>query len=160
MLVIHVGQAFPDILDHCLKTLRALLEVNVNFETSCYGRDCHRFVQQKATTPFEYALCYDRFDGAHFLTDDVGVNIRSIRRICRERGIEAPTSPRERQPGESAERAELLSLFRKASSPWSLRSLSRSTIRHELGMRIKDINTIGLPNRMIDYITFNYDYAS
>ena len=156
----------PYVKDRCLETLRAMLEVNVNFETPCYGRDYHRRVQDQATTPFEYALYYDRLNVAQFLADVVSVNIQSIRRICRERGIRA-TSPREddepvpeRTPDESAKREKLLSLLRKAASPWSLRSLCRSVVRRRLGRRIKDVNELDIPNAFKDFITFNYDFAS
>ena len=165
-----VAHIFSDAVARCMKTLRAMLEVNVNFEASCYGRDACGYVQCEATTPFEYALFFffDRFDVAHFLADVVNVDIQSIRRRFRKRRrLKWNKSPLEDEmvlvsrPGESeAKQMELLSLLRKASNPWSLRSLSRSVIRKQLGRRIKDINTIYFPTSLKHYVTFNYDYAS
>ena len=151
-------------LDKYMKTLRVMLEVNVNFEISCRGQDFDGKAHAETTTPFEYALHYDMFDVAHFLANVVGVNIQSIRRICRTRGIQAmPLEDEqivERQPGESVERVELLTLLRKAASPWSLCSLCRSVVRRSLGRRIKDVNELDIPDTLKHYIMFNYDYAS
>ena len=78
-----IGSSFPGVLERCMKTLRALLEVNANFETPCYGRDYFGFVNSTESTPFEYALSFGMFGVAHFLADVVGANIQSIRPIYR-----------------------------------------------------------------------------
>ena len=163
------GHIFAGVLDRCMKTLHAMLKVNVNFELSCYGQDFSGGLHYngkfdaKKTTPFEYALHFDRFDIANFLAD-IGVNIQSIRHICRKRKIKAlPLEDEqiaERQPGESADRFELLSLLRKAASPWSLCSLCRSVVRREMGMRIQDINVLDIPATLKDYVMFSCDYGS
>ena len=76
---------------------------------SCYGQNYNGKAHAESTKRFESALRWDRFDIAHFLAD-VGVNIQSIRRICRERGIqatlplEADEQAPEKQPGKSAAR--------------------------------------------------------
>ena len=103
----------------------------------------------------------------HFLAD-VGVNIQSIRRVCRKLGIKVLPLPLEddeqapdRQPGKSAaKRAKLLSLLRRAASPWSLCGLCRSVVRRRLGRRIKFVKELGIPDTLKDYVTFKYDYSS
>ena len=156
--------SLPYMCQRIMKTLQVLLEVNAEFETAVIGNDDCDPDLATAATPFEYALHYDVFDAAHFLAD-IGANIQSIRRICRHRGIQAlpPLAADEqaaKHPGESANLAELLSLLRKAASPWSLCSLSRSVVRRQLGRRIKDVNELDIPVILKDYVTFNYHYAS
>ena len=75
----------------CMETLRALLEVNVNFEISCYDQYCGVKANAKAITPCEYALYFNRFDVVTFLAN-FGVNTQGIRRFCRRLGIQKTLS--------------------------------------------------------------------